>query len=109
MPAGVHATVRYPKDTNAPVNSLEMDGVGDALVSSESISDETVVGAEIRIRGDGIDPRMKHFAVPLGLIHPEVLDAVEIDINQVLLGITCNFNPRRATGPSAALRPERRP
>ncbi len=87
MPAGVHAPVQYSKDTNALGNSLEIDGVGDALVSPESISDETVVGTETRILSDGIDPGMKHFAVPLSLIHPEMLDAVKIDINQVLLTV----------------------
>lgn len=109
MPAGVHAPVQYSKDTNALGNPLEIDGVGDALVSPESIPDETVVGAETRIFGDGIDPGMKHFAVSLSLIHAEVLDAVKVDINQVLLRITCYFNPGHATDPSAALRRARRP
>ena len=109
MPARVHAPVQYSKDTNALGNPLEIDGVGDALVSSQSISDEAVVGAETWIPGDGADPGMKQFAVPVGLIHPEVLDAVEIDVNQVLLRITCNLNLGHATDPSAALRPAQPP
>ena len=98
-----------PKNTNTLGNSLEIDGVGEALIPSQSISDEAVIAAETRIFGDGLDLGMEHFAVTLGLIQPEMLDAVEIDSNEVLLRIACDFNPGHATNLFAVLRAARLP
>ena len=52
--------MQAPKDTNTLVNSLEIDGVGEALMPSQSISDEAVIAAETRIFGDGLDLGMEH-------------------------------------------------
>ena len=103
MMSWVHAAMQNAQHKDAFTDHAVVDGVRQALVASQASANEIVVSPEARVFGGGRNFCGEGLGLTLGRRAPETLDPVEVDVDQITLGVTGEFSLRHAAGPFAVL------